>query len=357
VQKAGSITAITRSRPDSRWRLNPLKETYRSHYARLAVLSLCVIILVNVAKGDYSAQSDMADMQSRSGQLIAQLEDRSIKVILFDRLQSISVPLAEGVRTGGGAISSNGEEIAFQQIVPSDARPDTDAIGSEFERFLSVAQVDGTNLRQFSSVKEPTSFCWSPNRDRLAYVGTTFTGAGIPASHPIQLLDLRSGKITVVDDSGTISTQCFNPQSSALVFERGGKLWIHDLESQKSRFITNGANATWSPDGGLISYRWQDAYYAIEPSGSGAKVLLKKKDALTALWWSPDSQYVAYVVRPGLWKTSTKIPDELDLRVMRLNGGEERTVYRFPGKGRPIGFQWVKNAALLDRAKAENQTR
>ncbi len=52
-------------------------------------------------------------------------------------------------------------------------------------------------------------------------------------------------------------------------------------------------HATWSPDGNRIAFLEADGYYAIRPSGSERKRLANKKDGLKALWWSPDSRFVA----------------------------------------------------------------
>ena len=40
-----------------------------------------------------------------------------------------------------------------------------------------------------------------------------------------------------------------------------------------------------------------ETYYAIHPSGEGQKKLFHKPRAVSALFWSPDSRFVAYVHR------------------------------------------------------------
>lgn len=294
-----------------------------------------------------SLDSDLASL-SCTGHLIAQLEDRSIKVIMFEPLGEVHVPLGDSLRSNGGALSSLAEDIAFQQILPSRT---TNAGETTYDRVLSIVEADGSNLRQFFQVKEPTHFCWSPDRMRLAFVSTAPSDNAGRAQRWLHVLDLKSGRITPVERAATISLQCWNVDASALVFEKHGSLFVFYIGPGKIAPLTIGAHATWSPDGSSIAYLRDGTYYAVQPSDSHGKPLFKKKNALTALWWSPDSRYVAYVLQPRWWQTSTQIPDELHLRVRRLSDGAEKILYRFSGKGRPLTFQWIKSPALLHRAR------
>jgi dipeptidyl aminopeptidase/acylaminoacyl peptidase len=279
---------------------------------------------------------------------------QSIDVLLFGKQDLVSVPPPEGLKMGRWGISPDGEEIAFQQVLPSRANSDPKTQGVSYRTILSVVQTDGKNLRQFWQVNEPTEFSWSPNREHLAFVSAIKSETGVVTAHQLQLLDLKSGKITPVDVAVTISSQCWSQNGSSLVFEKGGVLRVFKTEAGTATTLTSGDRGTWSPAGGSIAFRRGGSYYTINPSGSDEKLLIERKNALTSLWWSSDSKYVSYVAQPSLWKTSWHIMDELDLRVMRLADRKEAVVYRFSGKGRPPDFQWVKNSALLARAKAES---
>lgn len=317
-----------------------------------SVVSCLLMVFVTTAQGNPSLVSELVSLQSQSGELIVQPGGQSIDVLVFGEQDLVSVPLPEGLRIDSWAISPDGEEIAFQQVVPSGANSDPKIQSAGYTRILSLVQTDGKNLRQFWQVNEPTKFCWSPNREHLAFESAVKSETGVVTAHQLQMLDLKSGKITPVDVAATISSQCWSQDGSALVFEKGGALRIFNTEAGIARTLTQGDVGTWSPDGGSIAFRRGRSYYTIGPSGSDEKLLLEGKNALTALWWSSDSKYVSYVAQPSMLKTSLHIPDEVDLRVVRLADRKEVVVYRFSGKGRPLAFQWVKNSSLLARAKA-----
>jgi dipeptidyl aminopeptidase/acylaminoacyl peptidase len=316
-----------------------------------AVLSCLLLTVLAVGKDNHSLESELVSLQSESGQLITQLQQQSIDVLLFGHQDLVSVPLPGALKISKGVISPDGEEIAFQQVVPSRTSSDPKTQRTGYKRILSVVQMDGRNLRQFWHVEEPTEFCWSRDRERLAYVSDVTTEAGIVTAHQLQVLNLKSGKITLIDTAASISSQCWNESGTSFVFGKGGALLIFDAKAEKTMTLATGDDPTWSPDGRSIAFRRSDSYYTIKTSSSAEKLLFQRKGVLTPLWWSPDSDYVSYVAQPSMWKTSWHIPDELDLRIMRLADKKEVVAYRFSAKGRPLGFQWVRNSELFTKAR------
>jgi dipeptidyl aminopeptidase/acylaminoacyl peptidase len=284
-----------------------------------------------------------------------QLGSHSIDVVLFGKPDAASIPLPEGLTASGGVISPSGEEIAFQQVIPSGANSVARTHEPNYKRILSVSKTDGTNLRQFQQITEPTSFCWSADGKLLAFVSAMVSDTGVVTAHPLQLLDLRSGKIASIDTSANISSQCWHPDGSAFVFEKGGTLWVFNIGEEKATPLTRGDHGTWSPDGRSIAFRRGESFFTIKRSGTDEKPIFERKNVLTELWWSTDSQYVACVVQPSMWKTSWHIMDELDVLVLRLHDRKEIVAFRFSGKGRSIDFQWVKSLALFNRARTARQ--
>lgn len=322
----------------------------------LGVLFSC-LFLISLAAGqeDQSLESQLVRMQSQSGQLIIQLRGQSIDALLFGEKDLVSLPFPKALDLSIGAISQDGEEIAFRQVIPTVKKDSNYSGAAGIESILSIALTSGEDLRQFPQIKEPTEFCWSRDRQHLAFVSNIGAEPATVTGHELQVMSLNSGKVTPIDSTASISSQCWNGSGTSLVFEKGSSIRVFDIQNATTSFLGPGDKATWSPDGRSVAIRKGDAYYTISPSGSGEKLLFKRKNALSPLWWSSDSDMVFFVAQPSIWKSSWHILDELDLCVVRLADRKETVVYRFSGKGRPLVFQWVENSMLVSKAKATSQ--
>jgi len=103
------------------------------------------------------------------------------------------------------------------------------------------------------------------------------------------------------------------------------------------------------PDGKWIATSKGNDYWLLDPQSAAGKVLFTQKNAFTPLWWSPDSQYVAYATRVGV---SLSVVEQADLWVRRIHDGAEQKVQRFPWKGPVPSIQWVRSSPLFARAKS-----
>lgn len=137
--------------------------------------------------------------------------------------------------------------------------------------------------------------------------------------------------------------QDWSPNRNQFVSQAEQTLRVYDKQTGKSWPLTKGQYATWSPDGNWIAFFEDGAYYAIRPSGSGKKLLFKQKDALTPLWWSPDSRLVAYVSRNRFFEGRWWPPIEQGrLRVRRLEDNAEDWVANLYVEGHVPSFRWVE---------------
>jgi hypothetical protein len=73
------------------------------------------------------------------------------------------------------------------------------------------------------------------------------------------------------------------------------------MDTKTSRRLADGDSATWSPDGEWIALNKGKDYWLLDWQSGTGKVLFKQKNRLSPLWWSPDSKYVAYATRVGLY--------------------------------------------------------
>jgi Tol biopolymer transport system component len=145
-----------------------------------------------------------------------------------------------------------------------------------------------------------------------------------------------------------LTSQCWAPNGKELVFEANGNVQVYEIETDRSRILVAGTEATWSPDGTWIAYRDEghNDYYVIHPSGEGKKKLFHKGRSTSGLYWSPDARFVAYVHQDFL----ALDVEFYHLMVRRLEDNSETWVA--DGVACCIGYQWVRSPELLKRAEA-----
>ncbi len=100
-------------------------------------------------------------------------------------------------------------------------------------------------------------------------------------------------------------------------------------DRNKPAEIRGGAGAQQSPDGKWITYRTSENKFVLTDSaGSVQQTLLAGDKILTALYWSPDSEYLMYVEKSGKWDTSCLryMEDGRDVMVYRLRDGQQGRV-------------------------------
>jgi hypothetical protein len=140
--------------------------------------------------------------------------------------------------------------------------------------------------------------------------------------------------------------------------------------------------ATWSPDGKWISlfvgdgdYAAGGTFYVVPATGAGEKkALFHQKYAVSPMWWSPDSRFVAYVAWAGLLERFAMGPKYIPsvfgdlitldlgngpmrLHVRRIDDGSDTSVLTIEngitnykggmwGTHGPTDFQWLTGVEL-----------
>jgi hypothetical protein len=201
--------------------------------------------------------------------------------------------------------------------------------------------------------------CLSPDKSKLvawlqkggsyslAILGRESTGADVIARD--------------VDVNGVysrhVSPQCWSLESTQFVYQLDGRLYIYEVAVRQSKYLVDGTNGTWSPDGVWISFTNRGTYYAIHPDGTGLRKLFRNRDAVSSLRWSPDSRLVAYVVELGFLHGGFLDAEVNQLRVRRLSDGSE--THLCPDSVDSDGFfQWENRSELIvdhDSKKARSK--
>ena len=112
----------------------------------------------------------------------------------------------------------------------------------------------------------------------------------------LQWLDMATMKIIQIGDPSSdqdIGSIGWAPDGNSFVFDRAGKIFIHDLASHRTSAVAEGSDPTWSPDGKQIAFRTgQERAAALDPATLKQRELLGGRKILSPIQWSPDSKYV-----------------------------------------------------------------
>jgi Tol biopolymer transport system component len=180
---------------------------------------------------------------------------------------------------------------------------------------------------------------WSPDGRRVAFLRGHPGGNVTPARLSLFVIDADGSDETRVADClpaprndgdcgwATRSGLSWSPDSTRIVFTRGGALVVYDARTGAVRPLTRcdgescaDRSPRWSPDGSEIAFARADGIAAIRPDGTGLRTI----DAVAAgaLAWSPDGTRLAF--------------DDLDgISTIRADGSRQRRLiaWRTPGEG------------------------
>ncbi len=197
--------------------------------------------------------------------------------------------------------------------------------------------------------------CWSHDQTKL--VSTMINRSS--GSVTLGILDLNSKKTRAVainvDQRPYVTSQCWSPDGKALVYETDSNVRLYNVGNDRADAVARGTDPTWSPDGKWIGFRDGDTYYAIRPDGSDRKELFRNRwgKAVSALYWSPDSRFVAYVRELGFLEGGALVDEVNQLRVRRLEDGSEERLC--PNNVNWYAdYQWITKSELNNHPKTES---
>lgn len=273
---------------------------------------------------DLSARAELDGLQKQRGLTIVLFNEDGLGALQFKKRKFAFVRPFQDRYINSAAISHDGMQVAAFQLFTNAPS-------------IVVVRADGTDLRRYLQPRYHylVPICWSPD-DRSVLVSS---------KDGFAVLDLKSNLLRQVPVQGTANPQCWSPDGKRIVYEAGsggGDVSVYDLESGISTRIAEGNEPTWSPDVNRIAFRRGDTYYTVSPSGGPAIKLFHKRRAISALYWSPDSRFVAYV-HQDYFALDVEF---YHLMVRRLEDGDEDWVA--DGADAAAWWcQWVSNPSLL----------
>jgi hypothetical protein len=302
---------------------------------------------------DESVRSELVQLQKQTGLSLVSLLDNKAYVVTFaKRKLSEGEPLSETGTVMSGVFADDGTKIAVDFCRQPGLTPGTTECPGG--RIFAILQSDGS-VREFGYLANPHYPCWSHDSSKLAFSAQD-RRKGRYSPTELQIFDLGTEETqTIGNDSGFVDSQCWSADDKHVVYTASnmgghGVVSVYDLELKTSRVFSKGSRATWSPDGNWIALMdcppsgWGCKYYAVRPSGDERKLLFTSESA-TALWWSPDSRFVAYVNAAGTLERTPpqQLREMVRLRVRRLEDNSTGSFADF-FDGDTMDFQWLKNA-------------
>ncbi|MFZ0413313.1 MAG: DUF420 domain-containing protein [Candidatus Acidiferrales bacterium] len=214
---------------------------------------------------------------------------------------------------------------------------------------LGIATWDGTDIRRYPDIPAPADACWSFDKSMLVVSVQKFDFGAAPPNSKLEILGLTPEETQEIDVRAHVTTQCWSPDDKEIVYDAADSVRTYDTTRRIWRVIAKGTEPTWSPDGKWIAFLDDGTYWVIQPSGEVRKILFRKRNAASGLYWSPDSRIVAYTRRVGLLDLLDGVLPLLDadayrLWVRRLEDNSEESVGGNWGVG---GFQWIENKQLV----------
>jgi dipeptidyl aminopeptidase/acylaminoacyl peptidase len=295
-----------------------------------------------------SVRGELMRLQEQNGLTLGSFYDGSFHVVDFagqtlvglSTKLPVSEPELEFIKSEGtnGEVSRDGTEIALllTQLNPVQ--------GAQKFRYLGILDRKKSRLHEYPNVRRPHGFCWSYDKSRIAFTAEIQKDA-TTSPDALWIYDLRSNATQQIEENAAVTSQCWSPDGQQVVYQKGETIKVYSLKESGPRTLTKGTEPTWSPTKDLIAIRRHDTYYAVRPSDGEERVIFKANGADSALWWSPDSRFAAYLrPTPSTPNWSDLVWDRIWIR--RLEDGSEDwvadTAYAF-------SFQWIELTASLSR--------
>src|SRR5687767_5022005 len=85
----------------------------------------------------------------------------------------------------------------------------------------------------------------------------------------------------------------WSPDGDRLAFERGGWVYLLELQTRGLTRLARGFEPSWSPDGGRLVFRSAGGLSVMRADGAGRRLV--RRGAARRPEWSPDGSLVAFI--------------------------------------------------------------
>jgi hypothetical protein len=318
-----------------------------------AVVTICLLGSSFLATAEVPVLHELADLHDRTGLTLAYVTNSQIFDVSFNsRNFQLLQKYNPDVSFRSGRLSPDGTKIAFSYSGPPGSSPGDQrgASPSESREILGIMLSNGSGLRTYETIRNPQSFCWSPDQEFLTLTGILTSGKDREEVSGVLLLVPDSGAVRLIARAGIANSPCWSQDGSKLVYESDNKMYIWTVKDNGTRPVpASGKWPTWSPIDDSITFYEAGGYRSFDPRTGSAKRLFSAKDTYSPLWWSPDGRFTAYVSGKRFSESTlgSEYPDEVRLRVRRTVDGQEDWVVRFSRIGPWQDFQWVRTLPLV----------
>ncbi len=188
---------------------------------------------------------------------------------------------------------------------------------------------------------------WSPDSRQVAYVlsdAPTSPHRGVPIVGDVGLVDVRSGRTTLLPAAGQARAAAFSPDGGALATSAGGELAVIDLDSGARRVVASAGGdlagpAAWSPDGRLLvttaltAMGASTAWSFVDATGRDEAVPGPLSPGFASggavLGWTDTGEMLVLLEPPG--SDPMNGPDVHELSAVPVAGGEPRKIMEIHG--------------------------
>jgi WD40 repeat protein len=315
----------------------------------LAITALCCPLM---AIAQNSVGSELSQFQQQHGYRLVStrpFNDQVYTISFVDRTITPSKPFLNEGSFETGEVSPDGKRIAFSHcLAPGFTHPTPNVQECPGGFVLATVKIDGSDLRDFPGlVNQGAPVCWSHDMTKIVTnLQDRRQGGPMRFDDLLVILDLRTAQTEVIErglPDSFVTPQCWSRDDKQIAYTVNKPIGIrttriYDLVSKISKDLADGGFPTWSPNGQWIAYKFCPpslrgcAYHLIRTSTGEDKVLFAS-DSGSALSWSPDSRFVAYVsfdFERGVER----------LRVRRLDDNAESSFDSFEA-GAMTWFEWV----------------